>query len=210
MRWVVAAGLLVGTLVALAVAVFDDDRGPATPGLLEAYERSRTATYVITEVFERRLVDGRTFSTESVTAQRPPDRLVVDGGTVSGVINGERVACAVGSGDNRPCRRAPASKTYEQEVREEVDLLRALVTGPFAAYEVHHGEAGCYELRLRARILNPPYGEDAELCFDEKTGAPKSSLIHRTQSTDTREATEVRSTVREQDLDPSTFLGEAD
>ena len=89
----------------------------------------------------------------------------------------------------------------------DVDLLRALTTGPLAAYEVRWGDDGCFQLELRARILNPPYGEDATLCFDAATGAPRSTLIHRTQSTDTRRTLNLRAEVTDADLDPTREIG---
>jgi hypothetical protein len=202
-RWVVAGGLVAGIALALAVAVLDDDRGPATPAFIEAYERSRTGTYAIVEIFERRLVDGRTFNTEITTAQRPPNRLVTSGTTIEGEVDGERVACAR-AGDTEEgdlgCRRAPVTQSFAARVREEVDLLRALVTGRLAAYAVRWADGGCFEMRLRARILNPPYGEDATLCFDAATGAPRSTLIHRTQSTDTRTTVDLRADVTDADF----------
>jgi hypothetical protein len=203
MRWAVATGLAVGLVGVLAIAVLDDDRGPAAEDLLAAYERSRTATYVIVETFERRLLDGRTFSSDIVTAQRPPDRLIIDGSTISGIRDGQRLACARAADDELRCRRAPAPNAFEEAVAQDVALFRALITGPRAAYEARHAASGCFELRLRARLLSPPYGEDALMCFDEATGAPRSTRIRRTQSTDTRDTVSIRSDVTDRDLDPA-------
>jgi hypothetical protein len=191
-RAAVLAGVVVGAVLVATVAAFDDPDRPPVPGLLAAYERSRTGTYVITELFERRLFGGRTFNSEITTAQRPPDRLVDSGAVVEGRVGDQRVACARSGDEPLRCRHDRVARSYAAEVAEDVRLLRALVEGPAAAYAVENAGTGCWTLVLRGRLLAPPYGEDALWCFDPRTGAPLRSVVHRAEATDTRRTLDLR------------------
>ena len=200
MRRVVAAGLVVGLALAVLVAVAagpGGDRRPPTDVFLDAWERSLTGTYAVTQRVDRRLVSGRSFSSEVRLVQRPPDRIREGSAGTEGQVDGRRFGCVPDGG----CRFGGIARPYAEVVDEQMDLMRALVTGTRAAYAVRRGEdGGCFLLVLRGRVLVPPYGEDATFCFDEETGAPVSSVVHRAEATDTTTTIELRADVRDADL----------
>lgn len=200
MKRVLAAGLVVGVALAVAVAVVGGpvgDRRPPTDAFLAAWERSLTSTYAITQRVDRRLVSGRSFSSEVRLVQRPPDRIRVGSAGTEGHVGGQRFGCVPDGG----CRVGGLARPYAEVVDEQMDLVRALVVGTRAAYAVRRGEDdGCFLLVLRGRVLVPPYGEDATFCFDEGTGAQVSSVVHRAEATDTMTTIELRPEVRDADL----------
>ena len=200
MKRVLAAGLAVGVALAVLVAVVGGpggDRRPPTDAFLEAWERSLTSTYAITQRVDRRLVSGRAFSSEVRLVQRPPDRVRVGSAGTEGQVGGQRFGCVPDGG----CRIGGLARPYAEVVDEQMDLVRALVVGTRAAYAVRRAEGdGCFLLVLRGRVLVPPYGEDATFCFDERTGAQVSSVVHRAEATDTTTTIDLRGDVRDADL----------
>ena len=194
----VVAAVVVGVALAVAVARLDGPDGPsATEAFLAAWRRSLTGTYVAEQVVERRLVSGRSFSSEVIIAQRPPDRIRDGSSGLEGRVDGRRFGCVPDGG----CRFGGEAAPYRQEVEEEMDLLRAIVDAAVPLYRVVHGDDdGCYVLVLRARILAPPYGEDATFCFDARTGALRRSVVHRAEATDTTTTVDLRADVRPSDL----------
>lgn len=196
MRRAVLAGLLAGALAVAFLVVRDAEREPAAAGLLRAYRASLTGTYVLEQDVTRRLVSGRTFRSEVRIVQRPPDRIRVDGSGTTGRVGGRTFGCVAGGG----CRWGGPAERDAAFVDGEVALLRALVTGDGAAYAVRRAGRGCYVLVLRARVLAPPYGEDATLCFDATTGALVRAVVHRAEATDTTTTRLLRGRVTARDL----------
>lgn len=211
------AGILVGVLLSVPVLLDLDDHGTPEPpqlidldpaaadAFLHAWERSRTTTWVVESTFTRTLEGGPRLTAEARTAQRPPERLVVGLGAVSGRDGDERFACAAGEDGELECRRVEANRSYAGDVAQELRRLEALVTergDELALYAVRGADEGCFELRLRFRFPAPPYGERATFCFDEETGAPVRTVIEREEGTDTTVADDVRARVTDADLQP--------
>lgn len=202
MRAAVVAGLVVGSLLIAAVALTHDASEPAATQFVDAWRRSLTSTYVVVDRLDRRLVDGRRFTTETRLAQRPPDRVSISGGRVDGWRDGRRLACAAGPGGVITCADGGPAPAYADFVRRELADLRALVVARPSAYDVRRAGGGCFALRLRARILAPPYGEDATFCFDRTTGALRSSVVRRAEATDVHRAVRLDGRVSDADLAP--------
>lgn len=206
--WLVGlASVLVIAAVVVAVSLdrADDDEAAADPvaGFLAAYERSRTATFVVEQRFTRTAPDGAELAYDRRLAQRPPDdRILVGGGAGEGRLDGRVVRCSTSPDGTSGCIEGPPAGPYAEEVAAEVATLRSLVEGDGAAYEVRAGEPGCWSLHLRVQIEAPPYGEVAGFCFDEATGAPTRLEVRREEAIDVIEATAIRATVTAEDLRP--------
>lgn len=194
---VIVAAVVVGVALAVLVALVDEpDPPPAHEAFLAAWRRSLTGTYVVEHVIERRLVSGRGLSTERTIAQRPPDRIEDGTSGIEGRVGGRRFGCVPDGG----CRFGGAARPYRDDVAEEMDLLRAMVDADPPLYRTEYGDDGCFVLVLQARILAPPYGEDATFCFDAETGALVRSVVRRAEATDTTTAVALRAEVRPSDL----------
>jgi hypothetical protein len=195
----IAAAVAVGALLALVVArAGGPEPPPAVDAFLAAWRRSLTGTYATHQVVERRLVSGRTFSSEVTLAQRPPDRIRVDSSGTEGRVGGRRFGCVPDGG----CRFGGDAPPYAKDVDDEMGLLRAIVASETPLYATAYSDAGagCFLLVLRARVLAPPYGEDATFCFDAATGALRTSVVHRAEATDTTTTVDLRAGVRPSDL----------
>jgi hypothetical protein len=84
--------------------------------------------------------------------------------------------------------------------------LATYVRGAGALYAVRD-EGNCFRLRLRLRVLSPPYGERARFCFDPATGAPVRSEIEKREGVDRTVAISVRARPTDDDLDPGKWNG---
>ena len=194
---VVVAAVVVGVALAVLVArAQGPDPGSPTSAFLRAWRRSLTGTYVVRHVIERRLVSGRSFSSEVTIAQRPPDRIRDGSSGIEGRVGGRRFGCVPDGG----CRFGGDAPPYAREVEEELALLRAMVAARTSLYRVERDRDGCFVLVLQARILAPPYGEDATFCFDAETGALRRSVVRRAEATDITTTVDLRGDVRPADL----------
>jgi hypothetical protein len=214
------AGGVVGTVATVGLALAGwpaQDADPPTPAresaaaasrFLAAWERSRTGTWAVDARFVRVTTAGRTLTTEIHTAQRPPDRLITGLGSVNARRGGQRLACASDEAGQLTCRPGGPTVPYEDEVADELRILATYVRGPGAFYAVRE-EGDCFRLRLRLRVLSPPYGERARFCFDDATGAPVRSEIERVQARDRTVAVSVRDRVSDEELDPENWAGGA-
>lgn len=204
--WPVA--LISALVVAAVLAVLPSeggsdggDREAAVEGFLAAYERSRSATFVVEQRFTRTVPGRGELAYPRRLVQRPPgDRIVVGGGSAEGRLDGQVLRCSAVPGATARCSEGPSAGDYDEEVAAELAELRRLVTGDDPVYEVRAGEPGCWAVGLRLRVLTPPYGDRAGFCFDAATGAPTRLEIHRDGTVDLVEAIEVRATVTAADL----------
>jgi hypothetical protein len=187
--WVVVAAYA----AALVLAVVTTEHGALRPGdrtddesaaeqLVEAWERSRTATFVRQATFERRSdVTGSAIASEDVLAQRPPRRIHRQLGGVDGRDDRRTVLCPAPPPDTQPAPCTfgePGGPTYAESVAREVDALRSMVTGPRALYAVASGATeGCFDLAQLRPDPRALFGIDAQLCFDVATGAPADSRV---------------------------------
>lgn len=186
-RLAVAAWALLLAITALAeIRAPDHDRtepgpGAAAEALVEAWDRSRRATFVATGTYERRSdVTGAAIASEDVVAQRPPRRLHRQLGGVDGRDDDRLVVCPAPppGQDPAPCRLGPpGGPTYEESVKREVAGLRSILLGADPLYAVSEGDPGCFRLDLRRPDPRAPFGLDATLCFDPATGAPAGRRV---------------------------------
>ena len=185
--WLIVAIWVIALLVA-ALTTSDGDLRPgdrerdadASEEFVDAWERSRQATFLRSGTFERRsAATGAAISSEDVLAQRPPQRLHRQLGGVEGRDDRREIACpATTSGESSPCTfGAAVGDTYEQDVAEEVAALRTVVQGPSPVYAVERGGDGCFELAQLRVEPRAPFGVDARFCFDATTGAPTDSRV---------------------------------
>jgi hypothetical protein len=218
----VVAGLLLGLLLAGVLVVRDvsvgDEVAPkATSGttrpddierpadieaFLDAWERSRSGTWLARLRFTRRTTAGTDLVDELRIAQRPPDRLTVGPlGAVAGRVDGRIINCATGSTGALRCGPGEPAPDYEKEVADEVAILRGYFEAPLSLYSVR-ADGECFALRLARAYPSPPYGERARFCFDRDTGAPTRQEIQRREGSDVQEAIELRAEVTDADLEP--------
>ena len=209
-----AAGALVGVVGCVGLAATGWPKGDEEPRrpsprpsaaaatqFLAAWERSRSGTWAVDARFARATAAGRTLTIDIHMAQRPPDRLITGLGTVNARRGGQRLACAPDADGAVHCRPGGPAPPYADEVADELRILDTYVNGPSAFYAVAR-DGDCFELRLRLRVLSPPYGERARFCFDRATGAPTRSEIDKVQARDRTVAVSVRQDVSDDDLDP--------
>ncbi|MEY2478951.1 MAG: hypothetical protein QOG87_4266 [Actinomycetota bacterium] len=215
-----AAGVAVGAVVVVALAVAgwppaDDDAPTEPPAVstaaasrfLAAWERSLRGTWVVDARFVRVTAAGGRLTLEVHTAQRPPDRLSAGQGRVEARLGGRRLGCTAGEDGVLACKEEGGARPYDEEVAEDMRTLATYVRGPGAFYAVGD-EGDCFRLRLRLRVLSPPYGERARFCFDRATGAPVRSEIEKREGVDRTVAISVRAQPTDDDLDPERWRAE--
>ena len=208
------AGLLAGAIGVAALAGLGwpegtEERAPelresraAAAAFLDAWRRSRRATWVVEARFERVVGGRRTIILDMHMAQRPPDRVVVGPGAIDARRGGRRLACAAREDGDLTCRDGGPAPPYESEVDAELDLLEGYVAAG-GLYAVADEPGGCFRLRLRRVILSPPYGQLARFCFDPATGAPVRTEIERIEGRDRTVAVRVGARPTEEDLSPA-------
>lgn len=209
-----AALLLVVGLAAWAEPDLDRSTAPeaetdAATHFVDAWERSRHATFVTTGTYERHSeVTGASLASEDVVAQRPPRRLHRQLGGVDGRDDDRIVVCpappAGEEDDPQPCRLGPAGGTgYEASVAREVEGLRSLLLGDDPLYTVREPQPGCFDLDLVRVDPRAPFGVAASFCFDGATGAPVSRRVeHEGGITEVLAVTDIRRQVTDADLEP--------
>jgi hypothetical protein len=212
------AGAVVGAVASVALASSgwpgDDtahaplprESAAAASRFLAAWERSRLGTWAVDARFERTTAAGRRLEVDVHMAQRPPDRLVTGLGSVNARRGSRRLACAANEDGVVACREADVLGPYADEVAGDMQVLRTYVNGSGGFYAVRE-DGACFLLRLRLRVLSPPYGVRARFCFDDATGAPIRSEIEKREATDRTVAVSVRGRVSDADLDPVKWNG---
>lgn len=168
---------------------------------IEAWERHRRSTYLATGTFRRVTAVGGEILTPASVAQRPPLRVAVQMGTVDARGAGGSQQCTGVSEGSLECTPQAAAADYEAEVAAEVAAWRSYFVGSPPLYLVARGDApGCFELIIGTVVPNAPYGDRAELCFDEETGGLRRLLIEREAGTDELEMTTMSAHVDDADL----------
>jgi hypothetical protein len=205
---VAASGLVVG--LAVAAAMIWSWSGDGEPGhdeaaeaFVDAWERSRTATFVVRSDFHRETTAGGELDSEVLLVQRPPDHLVHQFGSVEGRLDGRQVGCSPDPAGQTVCRPAgPRSDTsYDETVAREIETFGEYVFGDaHPLYRVRADGDGCYDLRLTRLLPSAPYGDEARFCFDDETGAITFIRIERSEGIDVTEMVEIRTDVRETDF----------
>ncbi len=218
--WRLAAVVLLALvgLSALAALVDDDpEQAPEDPPtgaevFLEAWARSRAATFRTISTFTR--VSNTTdaeLTDRVIVAQRPPDRLTIDGDGALGLVGGRRLAC-VYRRQRLACEDAAAGRTLEDETAQQLETLSGYTTGDDPLYTVTVLDrepivGDCFELRLTAPdLVAPPLGTLSRYCFDPETGAPSLTQVERVEADDETRVVELSAEVTAADLDPATAL----
>jgi len=185
------------------------DERSAAIDFIEAWERSRRATFLTRGTYERRSdTTGAVIASEDVVAQRPPRRIHRQLGGVDGRDDDRLIVCPAppaGQEDQaEPCRLGePGGPTYEESVAQEVAGLRSLLLGPSPLYTVSRGDPGCFELDQVRIDPRAPFGVAAAFCFDAATGAPTSRRVrHEGGVEEVLVVAEVSDEVSGTDLEP--------
>jgi hypothetical protein len=216
--WRLAAVVLVALVGVSAVAALSDDDAPdkirpASERFLEAWARSRTATFRSVSDFTRtsNSTDAE-LSDRIIVAQRPPDRLSIDQDGAIGLVDGRRLACTYRQ-QRLACQDAPAGRTYEEDVARQIETLRDYVTGEDPLYSVEaegrDDQLGdCFVLTLVGDLFAPPLGTSTRHCFDPETGGPTLSEVERVEADDVTRTISLEPEVTDAALDPATALGD--
>lgn len=176
---------------------------------LAAWQRKLEGTYVLDATFTRRITGSSASPLVAPLriAQRPPARLVVGLGNVSGRTADAVIRCPADPAGNGRCFTAASAPPYSQEVADELATLRSYLDGPSPLYLVVDFRDGCWRLDLARALPSPPYGDHALFCFDRRTGAPLLTVLERKEATDETRAQSVRATVTDADLSPPADRG---
>ncbi len=223
-RWTTAAAvaLVAASAVLLGLVALDTESvdrsalrrsaagdGAAAERFVEAWERSRSATYVAVGRFERRSqVTGASIASEDYVAQRPPRRIHRQMGGVEGRDDDRLLVCPAppegSEADAQPCRLGDAGGLdYEESVAREVAGVRSVVGGGDALYSVDQRDDGCFLLDLRRADPRAPFGLGATFCFDPATGAPiRTEVRYEGGISESLLVEEVRTEVGDADLEP--------
>lgn len=213
-RWVKISALLVfaamfGGAAAGVLDVFRQGGGGTTStgaatAFVTAWERRLMSTWAVEGQSERSRLDGTAgeLRTAFRAAQRPPDRIVEQYGAVDARRDGRSIGCGatVEGSDVLTCTDRGEAEPYTAQVSEELIRLRALVLGDEPAYTVTGRGDGCFDLTVVKADPAPPLGDTASFCFDEATGAMRSSEILSVGVLDRTFATAIRPTVTDADL----------
>ncbi len=199
----------VGVIVIAAIPLLLRDSTPAAnsasrraaaTSFLAAWAASRAGTWKVDATFQRTPATGSgKLSSPLEMVQRPPERLVRQFGSVTGVIDGKEVGCAPAPDGTVKCR-AGAVVDYDDEVATEMSRLQSYVAGPLPIYAVFREGSDCYRLDRQIDYLAPPYGDHARFCFDPKTGAIVTAEVVRPEATDVTTAVVVTGDVADADL----------
>jgi hypothetical protein len=221
-RGLVAGWALVGAFALLLVAAGISgarqqhriDRSVAPPSaadqLLDAWEASRTGTFVASGTFERRSeVTGSLIASEDVLAQRPPQRRHRQLGGVEGRDDDRLLVCPAlpteeGEESAGACELGEAGgPSYAESVAAEVAGLQTIVGGADPLYTVRRDAQGCFALEQTRVDPRAPFGRRARFCFDGATGAPTASRVeYEGGIVEVLVVTDIRSEVTDADLQP--------
>jgi hypothetical protein len=211
-----AALVLAALLAVTVVAALSDEDDPDDPvdapqAFLDAWARSNTATYRSVADFTRTSNStGAVINHQQIVAQRPPDRLRIDGNGATGLVDGRRLSCSFRN-QRLHCLDGPARRTLAEEADDQLATLESYVTGdtPLYGTEAELGtESGdCFELSLLREIVAPPLGIRSRYCFDPETGAPTDTRVEAVEAVDELHTVQLAGEVTDADLDPDTALG---
>lgn len=206
-------GVVVAALVVLGAVAAVDLAGregpPAAPEvdpaaeLVEAWERTRTATYHATGTFERRGADGAELSVPVEVAQRPPDRVLRQFGGVTGRRGDRPLECPAPAGTaGAGCRLGAPGPSFDALVDDEVAAFRRLVAGDHPLYEVAGAGDGCWRMTRTRPDPRSGFGVTADLCVDAATGALRSVSIDHGAVDERTTYDEISTVVTDADLEP--------
>lgn len=172
----------------------------ARADLLELLTRGREATWWVDSDFVRK-VGVRTLEGSVTEINRPPDRVVVGLGGLSGTLFGHTLSCTPATGGPL-CSGGAAPATSDAAAYA---ALTDPVTGTYAlrntgARRIAGLTARCFRLDWNDRGTTQTFGTRATTCFSTD-GVPLALDVTRTGGSDTTTARTVRRTVTDADLD---------
>lgn len=175
----------------------------AATELVDAWRRTRTATYRAEGTVVREGRAGGRLETPTLYVQRPPRRLFRQGGTVRGVDGGQAFRCppAPGGGAASCVTEGPVV-AYDDRVEAEVAAVAELVVGPAAHYEVRPTVDGCWRLEARHHDPRARFGDRALICVDAASGALSSLRLEFTTAVETTTHDRIDTAVDDDDLRP--------
>ena len=218
----VAAGVVAGVVAVLGIAalLIDDDADDvpldpievsfppvehdeaAAKDLVVAWNRWRTASFVSAGTWTRTLdSDDAPLTGDTYTAQEPPRRLVLRLGAVIESIDGSLVTC---DNPSEPvivpeCSEMAGLRSYDERLRSEMSLVLNYVIGEERIYDVAEVD-GCFNVELIPAVLRSPWGRAGQFCFDEASGALRSSRVRRQSAVDEEVAVVIRTDVSDEDF----------
>ena len=222
--WIVVGGIGIGVLTVLGIAAVvwgdpdPDGGGPdrvfepsfppvehdesAAEALVVAWNRWRTSTFVSSGTWTRTL-DGTDapLTGDVYLAQDPPRRLVIRLGSVTEEIDGTLTVCDAARDEVivPGCSEVTSSRSYDERVAAEMSLILRYVIGDARIYDVARVD-DCFQVELQPAALRSPWGRAAEFCFDEESGALRSSRVRRQSATDVETTTAIRVEVTDADF----------
>ena len=168
---------------------------------LDAWERFRLGTFVITSEFTRTLEDGSVLTAPRGLAQDPPRRITSEFANSSATYSDGEVACVSDELGFFSCLEAGLDmEGYLAELQAEQIVLASYLAGEPPLYVIDRLEDGCFEFLIAQVMQLPPYGSRALFCFDAETGALERQLVVRESAEDEILAVEIRSEVTPEDL----------
>ncbi len=199
----------VALLAAGAVGALDGARstgaGDPVGDLVDAWARSRTATYRATGTTTRTAADGTSLTALSEVVQRPPDRLVRNLGAVTGRRGDRVLVCpdpTASSAEGGTCALGLPGQGFDVVVEAEVTAFAALVTGPDPLYEVRGREGSCWRLRRTRYDPRAGFGVRTDLCVDPTTGAVASIRTDHGSVVEETVHDRITAVVADADLEP--------
>ncbi len=194
-------------LIGLVVMTTDlEHESPPDPvaALVDAWAGSRTATHRSLGTFERVATDGNRLAAPTEVVQRPPDRLIRGFDEFGGRRDDQALDCpAPLDGGAMDCVLGPRGDTFDEVVDQEVAAFEALFTGDDPLYLAGAGDRdGCWRLERTRYDPRSGYGEAADLCFDETTGALASIRIDHGDIIETTVYDDITSDVSDAALEP--------
>lgn len=165
-------------------------------------------TWAVTSTYTRTLEDGRTISIVTHEAQRPPDHILSSSGVTTLDVSGRRQVCVKGTNGAVSSCRDGGPVERQAEVAAEVEQVRAAVLGDRRAYDVAALGPHCYKLLQRPALNTSNWGEQAQFCFDQTTGALARSEFHRGGNVDQTVATSIRARPTSADFDLELVQGD--
>jgi hypothetical protein len=193
----VAALVGTGVLSSSSSSTSDD----AVDQFLAAYRRSKETTYVVEAQFTRTMDDGRQLASAAAVAQRPPDELRRQLGSITGRLRDQRVNCSTLPSGAFRCAPGGPVDPWNEVVDREVDALAGYLRNEPALYALTRADEGCFELDALYYRSDAPYGSGARMCFDAATGAMRLLEVRREGgAVDRFEAVQIRTAVTDADF----------
>ena len=210
------AGAVVGAVCVLAIVTLDIRISRSSPKLtatvtsseaaqsfVEAWRKKNLGTWFVDSSYVRTLSDGRTISGSIREVQRPPDHIRTALGSTTADLKGIAYLCAAALDPSSPqlCRESGRATDFQGRLDREMVAVTKLVTGDGRTYDVAEDPGNCYSLFLRPGLGEGQWGERAEFCFDQRSGAMTSSEIVRNGGTDNTFATSVSGDPSDRDFE---------